>query len=721
MKAKLKFDTAKLKEFSIAHGEKFAIVAVLALLVMFSLSAVGRETLPDKLSPKEISDKSDRVGINVVKYTDVPPEVDVVVPPNINAKVVAPVEKLVDPPFIVPVFNDPVKRADPKLYAVSELRVTPFRGAVGIAPEGAAPGLQGRPPVRPLPGLLPPSKGGGLLAPPPRGKTPTPPAKAGTPGLGGGLTAPKAGRPGTRPAPTPPPTGTHGGLLGGDAALGPRAISSNMQLPGPQSSGAAEGHHGVLVTAVVPYGLQQKEYDAKFEHARKAAEAAGPGEHTRASLPGGVDAPIYMWCKVERTDTTTGDVKLIDFGDGVQVKQDWHSADMADEKQIEFVHRLIGQEIDVSGPHIKACNTLVGEPARWSPQMPELADPLCLGPAWLTWPLPPVLLRDWGREAVHFPQIPYAPDQLDPGSPASPDDKKNDPDFGDSATAPGRVPRVPQPGMMPRHGIPGKGMGPRPGMVPGGGDAAVKTIQYQLFRFVDLDVQPRHVYQYKVQLLLRNPNFGLDPELLAKPDPNAPIYRETPWSEKSPLAMVPADEEVLAAGVHRPHRGEPRPKLDVLIWDQADALELLLEMAKDPDLGDLGMVFNFAKKTLKDIVDPVSRSVHDVTTDLRANTALLDFRGDEEKLPGTEKPAATDPSEMLLLVDVDQPEKMHLAVVNQAIDERTVDDWTATHKEPAGGAAAAAPGLGPLGPAPGGRPVIPPGRPPTSRTPPRPR
>ena len=239
-------------------------------------------------------------------------------------------------------------------------------------------------------------------------------------------------------------------------------------------------------------------------------------------------------------------------------------------------------------------------------------------------------------------------------------------------------------------------MGPRPGMPPGPAVRAVKEIPYKLLRFVDLDVQPRHVYQYKVQLLLRNPNFGVDPELLAKPDPNAPIYRETPWSEKSPLAAVPADEAVLAAGVHRPHHGEARAKLDVLVWDQTDALDLMLEMAKDPDLGDLGMVFNYVKRTLKDIVDPVTRSVRDVTADLRANTALLDFRGDEAKLPGAEKPSVNDPSEMLLLVDVDHPDKMRLVVVNQASDKPAIDNWLATHKEPEG-SSVPNPGVGPLG------------------------
>ena len=48
-------------------------------------------------------------------------------------------------PSSSPPFNDPVKCADPKLYAVAEVRVTPFRGAIGITPEGTAPGMPGVP------------------------------------------------------------------------------------------------------------------------------------------------------------------------------------------------------------------------------------------------------------------------------------------------------------------------------------------------------------------------------------------------------------------------------------------------------------------------------------------------------------------------------------------------------------------------------------------------
>ena len=95
-----------------------------------------------------------------------------------------------------------------------------------------------------------------------------------------------------------------------------------------------------------------------------------------------------MWCKVERTDTTTGEVKLIDFGDGAQVLQDWHAQDM-DETAAKAVHRLIGQAIDVSKEHIKACNALIAEQLRWAPRMPELADPDTLGPEWLTGRFPP--------------------------------------------------------------------------------------------------------------------------------------------------------------------------------------------------------------------------------------------------------------------------------------------------------------------------------------------
>ncbi len=41
-----------------------------------------------------------------------------------------------------------------------------------------------------------------------------------------------------------------------------------------------------------------------------------------------------------------------------------------------------------------------------------------------------------------------------------------------------------------------------------------QTVPNKLFRFVDFSVEPGKTYQYRIQLWLLNPNFGLKPECL---------------------------------------------------------------------------------------------------------------------------------------------------------------------------------------------------------------
>ena len=42
------------------------------------------------------------------------------------------------------------------------------------------------------------------------------------------------------------------------------------------------------------------------------------------------------------------------------------------------------------------------------PFQSEVVDADYLLDKWFTWPLPPILLRDWGAEAAHPPKIPLA-------------------------------------------------------------------------------------------------------------------------------------------------------------------------------------------------------------------------------------------------------------------------------------------------------------------------
>ncbi len=104
-----------------------------------------------------------------------------------------------------------------------------------------------------------------------------------------------------------------------------------------------------------------------------------------------------------------------------------------------------------------------------------------------------------------------------------------------------------------------------------------------MFRFIDLKVEPGHSYQYRVQMLLRNPNFGLEAKVLMKPDTASVAYKETPWSEKSSAVQIPADTRLLAGPIDRPKRQEPKAQVSIFTFDMDQAIELLKEY--DTELG----------------------------------------------------------------------------------------------------------------------------------------
>ncbi len=680
MKAKLKFDMSGVKGFIGEHWEKLVLAGVSAWLIMFVVAAVGRETLPNELKPEAINQKATTAKTTIEDPKSRPdpkpiPDFQKTLRDSLTGIDQSKVE--IPPPYVPPI-PPLIKRIDPQLLPVTELRVYPFRGAIGVMANGGAgmpmPAGGGRFPQAPLPGAKP------APVPPPFGN----PRNAPRPG----------GRNPVAPGPVAPPN-----PFGGTQQPDRQPIPAGFVLPGPQSGGnvgGAEGKHGVLVTGLVPLLAQLKIYSDCFRNAPAAAatdpRAAGGAGAAARNVPGDQDIPHYMWVVLERTDQATGELKSIDFGDW-----DQRSLDVQSEGK-KAVTLKISQKF----------RDLFTDAQAWNPKMSEIADPDCVGPWWLTWQLPPLLLHDWGKEAVHYPQIPF--DQAQPvagaAGPAQPGEDEDKPGQAGAAPAPavaGRPPQAPAPGFPGRR--PGMGRLP-PGMMPGmgpgmGPGGEMKQVPYQLFRYVDFDVEAGHTYQYKVKLVLRNPNFGIDHQFLAVPGTGDPLYRETPWSETSPTAAVPRDADVLAAGVHRSNRKsvEPKAKASILIWHEPkdvnnpnpndSPMELLLELTKEPDLVDLGQVLNFLQRELKQVVDPVQRCVRDIkdpNVDFITNMALLGYHGNDEKLPGPEKEKdrETDSGELLLLENVDHPEKMRLAVVNESVDQPIHNAWDKTHKVPAG-------------------------------------
>ena len=98
-----------------------------------------------------------------------------------------------------------------------------------------------------------------------------------------------------------------------------------------------------------------------------------------------------------------------------------------------------------------------------------------------------------------------------------------------------------------------------------------ETPEYLLFRYFDFDVEPGVAYRYRVRLKLFNPNFNELPDNLAAESVGVGEFRDTPWSEPTPVPtsdkILPEDanffvDEVLAAKA----RTEAKAEVDLFQW-----------------------------------------------------------------------------------------------------------------------------------------------------------
>jgi hypothetical protein len=277
----------------------------------------------------------------------------------------------------------------------------------------------------------------------------------------------------------------------------------------------------------------------------------------------------------------------------------------------------------------------------------EIIDPRYIDED-IVFPLGPLVDRDWGVEIAHPPEIPM-PSEEDryrlPGEQEHPDDLDGPdvPDF-DDPTGPGRRspmgmgrpgleggliepgagrrtptrrPAMRRPsmrGLNPEYGdtmgLGGAGRrrtasrrpgpaGGEPGMIgPGGRGSGLSGTEepppHLLFRFFDYSVEPGKRYRYRVRLLLRNPNHGVDArylepglQQLIKADENLPKakkqwkkYIESDWSEPTEIVTVPRDDRVLAVSVKptlRPTVAGPTATLLAIHWDMHDGVEIFDE------------------------------------------------------------------------------------------------------------------------------------------------
>lgn len=104
---------------------------------------------------------------------------------------------------------------------------------------------------------------------------------------------------------------------------------------------------------------------------------------------------------------------------------------------------------------------------------------------------------------------------------------------------------------------------------------------YLLLRFFDFEVEAGKYYRYRVKLLVDNPNNGLPPRVLAQPDLAGPRWLEADWSEPSAVVNVPLDSQVLVVSASpKPAQGEPSAKVLLVRFDMDSGIEAFKEFEK---------------------------------------------------------------------------------------------------------------------------------------------
>jgi hypothetical protein len=658
-KIKLKLDGETIKGFFVTHGEKIGVGIALFVMLIFVTGAFKRETLPQNLQAESVTKQNSDANSRLVNTK---PPADPPIPP-VDGRVVPVPPNAYDIPPIVNtgnVFNDPNKNADPKLFPIIDLQAHGFRGAIALAGNGPLQGglgMGGRPMIAPQP------------------------IPATVPDKNAKKAADKKAGPAGEKA-MPPAASLFGGM---GAQNGPRPIPGAWPLPGAPSNGNVEARYGVMITGAIPEEAIQKSYEGAFAHAMKGEEVgAGPQLNGMGAPHHSSDntKPQYIAWRLERTEIDSAgkpiETRTIDTGDVTQV--------LGDIKEIGKT--TVMGSLKPTGGFVKRQEDV----KTWSGHGEEVVSPECLGAPWLSWPLPPMILHDWGREATS-PKLPLvtaeASDDAAPGAaPAVPDagpaKKPDDDPFGKSADAgPSRMVRDPMAAMQ---------QAPRPHrVVPGGPEMLgmqnqMPTVPYRLFRYVDFDVQPGRQYQYRVQLVVRNPNYGKDPHILFNPDSGKVPYRDTPWSEKTAVAMPPVDTRVVADSVVKPRLGDLKGKVLVLEWfgdekNRGTDKPYALELMKDFEL-EFGAIANGGKE-LKEIADATTRMIREFKEKdavFASNAALLDVHGGLDAKGKSD--SSVDPAEILLVQLDEKGRPTGLFVTNQARDKQLPDDWTATHNVP---------------------------------------
>ncbi|HWC88235.1 MAG TPA: hypothetical protein VG433_01210 [Pirellulales bacterium] len=241
-------------------------------------------------------------------------------------------------------------------------------------------------------------------------------------------------------------------------------------------------------------------------------------------------------------------------------------------------------------------------------------------------PVPPLLGREPDDSMAHPPEIPFALQAKDKEN-----QQKSPEPVADKAVNPLLGGNEQQRRVVVAQSNDGK-------------VAPAETVPYRMFRFFDYTVENDRMYRYRVKVVIKNPNLGVAKRYLKRPELADGERRESPFSEPSPVAIVPPNSRVLAGDVLAP-RGlnEARAKVLVIKWEPAKAVEVPHEF----DLSR-GAFINFPD-TETPIPVPGQPDKSDAgKVSFESNTMLVDMMGGEPVTRPNERPIKT-PSLMLFM------------------------------------------------------------------------
>ena len=434
-----------------------------------------------------------------------------------------------------------------------------------------------------------------------------------------------------------------------------RVSAGSVRRPGAEvgPNDTLKGESYVIVTGLVPLRKQLSEYQSKFQN----AEVSGD------------DYPDYLGYVVERADVTDGGkpewTRIMFIGNQAQLE----------EKTADYGSRF---------------NNLMVADSRY-------VHPL------LSWPLPPLVGRDFGTEAKHS-DIPAAPteeewrakqqemlqkqqneaqQQPDANAEIFGGDPTNFRMRGDDRIRGERFdnPRLRLPvedrfdgREVGRSGVLDSRM--RRGMRGQTGVVADSDVDNYLFRLFDFDVVPGRRYQYRVKLALRDPNNFIEPRFLTKEaadrlaaikKPAARRARVTGWSEPSSPVTAANAGRLLAgrAQAASKQRFTSEPKVTVMaqMFDAPQAAEAAYEFI---DLVRGSVANTTATLRVLDLRENVTKPEKDYT--LNTDNVIIDIRGGEELAANNDDMIV--PAEILVMTSTGQ-----LLMRSELDDQQSYQDY----------------------------------------------